>query len=229
MRAHYLQHVHFESLGSIEGWLRDKGDSITSTQLYLGETLPKPDEIDFLIIMGGPMSVHDELDYPWLQREKAFIKQCLNRCIPTLGICLGAQLIASVSRGEVFPTPEKEIGWFPVKATHEGGPQTFKFPGESTVFHWHGETFSIPPHATVLAESEGCAHQAFQMGPNVIGLQFHLETTPTLAQALTQHRADELVPGTYIQDRKSILNTPGYRYKEIHNLMAKVLEYLHSS
>lgn len=229
MRAHYLQHVHFEGLGSIEQWLIDKGYTISSTHMYQEDTLPEPGDIDFLIIMGGPMSVHDVTEYPWLQHEKSFIKKCLNHGTPTLGICLGAQLIASVSGARVFPNPEKEIGWYPVTSIPKQDTRAFTFPQEVTVFHWHGETFSTPHNAVQLAESECCRNQAFQLGTNVIGLQFHLETTPTLAQALTQHCGDELVSGTYIQDATSLLSTPEYRYKAIHSLMAKVLEYLHCS
>ncbi|WP_200821297.1 type 1 glutamine amidotransferase [Oceanicoccus sp. KOV_DT_Chl] len=114
MRAHYLQHVPFEGLGSIETWLHTAGYDISSTKLYAAESLPALDGIEMLIIMGGPMSVNDEEQYPWLGNEKTFIQQAIDSGIPVLGICLGAQLIASAMGAKIFANPVKEIGWFPI-------------------------------------------------------------------------------------------------------------------
>ncbi|MEW8197867.1 MAG: type 1 glutamine amidotransferase, partial [Candidatus Thiodiazotropha endolucinida] len=115
MRAHYLQHVPFEDLGSIENWLKRSGYEITRTRLYESEELPGIESVDLLVIMGGPMSVNDDQDFPWLVEEKEFIKKVIESGKPVLGICLGAQLIACSLGAEVFSNSVKEIGWIPIR------------------------------------------------------------------------------------------------------------------
>ncbi len=115
MRAHYLQHVPFEGLGSIKSWLKKSGYEISNTQFFNSKVLPSIDEIDLLVVMGGPMSVNDEAKYPWLVEEKKFIRNTIEAGKSVLGICLGAQLIASSMGVKVFSNSEKEIGWFPVE------------------------------------------------------------------------------------------------------------------
>ena len=227
MRAHYLQHVPFEGLGSIEAWLQDAGYEITSTQLYNSEDFPRVEDIDLLVVMGGPMSVNDEQDYPWLVEEKKFIKNAIDTGKPTLGICLGAQLVANSMGGEVFPNSVKEIGWFPIQAAKSERDAVFQFPEEIEVFHWHGETFSLPQGAVQIARSKGCKNQAFQIGVNVIGLQFHLETTSDSAQAIVDNCRNELVEGEYIQTEVGILSAQQEQYNSINILMSNVLEYIH--
>lgn len=229
MRAHYLQHVPFEGLGSIEPWLQNAGYEISCTQFFNSEELPEIADIHFLVVMGGPMSVNDEQEHPWLTTEKKFIKNAIEAGKPVLGICLGAQLIANSMEGEVFQNSEKEIGWFPVEAVKSKTNLVFQFPEKTDVFHWHGETFRLPNGAIQIAKSKGCENQAFQIGNNVIGLQFHLETTPASAQAIVENCRDELVDGEYIQSEAGILSAPQERYLSINNLMGGVLEYLHAS
>ncbi len=226
LRAHYLQHVPFEGLGSIETWLQDSGYQITCSQLYHSVDFPRVEDIDLLVIMGGPMSVNDENVYPWLVEEKKFIKNIIEAGTSTLGICLGAQLIANSMGGKVFPNSVKEIGWFPIQASKTEGDGIFQFPEEIDVFHWHGETFNLPNGAVQLAESKGCKNQAFQIGDNVIGLQFHLETTSVSAQAIVEHCRNELVEGRYIQTENGILSASQERYSSINELMGNVLEYI---
>lgn len=226
MQAHYFQHVPFEGLGSIEPWLRNAGYKISYTRFYTSDDLPLIEDIDLLIVMGGPMSVNDESAHPWLVREKEFIKNAIRTGKSVLGICLGAQLIADAMGGTVFPNPVKEIGWFPVQAVEPENVLFFQFPKETQVFHWHGETFSLPEGAVRIAKSKGCENQAFQIGSNVLGLQFHLETTPSSAKAIVENCQDELVEGKYIQTREEILSVPGERYSSINRLMGKVLAYL---
>lgn len=229
MRAHYLQHVPFEGLGSIEPWLKDAGYQISSSQFFNSGILPEIGDIDFLIVMGGPMSVNDETDYPWLAKEKEYIKSAIEAGKPVLGICLGAQLIANSMGGEVFQISAKEIGWFPVEAVQPERTSIFRFPKETEVFHWHGETFSLPVGAVQIAKSKGCENQAFQIGKNVVGLQFHLETTPVSAQEIVENCKDEIVEGEYIQTELEIMSAPKERYSSINNLMGSILEYLHAS
>lgn len=226
MRAHYLQHVPFEGLGSIEAWLLDAGFEVTGTQFYLSDALPHAEEIDLLVIMGGPMSVNDEEQYPWLAAEKRLIRECVAAGRAVLGICLGAQLIASAMGARVYPNQCREIGWLTVRdvAPADGG--HFRFPAAAEVFHWHGETFDLPAGAILLAASERCRNQAFQLGENVIGLQFHLETTPESAAALVANCGDELVPGECIQSAERILAAPPEHYLAINGLMREVLVYL---
>ena len=226
MRAHYLQHVPFEGLGSIETWLQDAGYHITSTQLYGSIYFPKVGDVDLLVVMGGPMSINDEVNYPWLVEEKKFIKNIIEAGKSTLGICLGAQLIANSMGAKVLKNPEKEIGWFPIQATELENNTVFQFPEEIEVFHWHGETFSLPLGAVKIAESKGCKNQAFQINTNVIGLQFHLETTPESVREIVNICRDELVDGEYIQTEMSILSAPQERYNAMNKLMGNVLEYI---
>ncbi|MET0072065.1 MAG: amidotransferase [Candidatus Thiodiazotropha sp.] len=229
MRAHYLQHVPFEGLGSIEDWLLQSGYEITATRFFESPDLPGPEEIDLLIVMGGPMSVNDEHAYPWLAKEKSFISSVVDAGKPALGICLGAQLIAASLGSEIYPNSVKEIGWFPISAVKSIPDSLFRFPEEITVFHWHGETFDLPSGAVCTAQSKGCQHQAFQFGRKVIGLQFHLETTAGSANAIVENCRDELVDGEYIQSEKDILSASHARYRTINGLMADILHYLHEN
>ncbi|MES9825853.1 MAG: gamma-glutamyl-gamma-aminobutyrate hydrolase family protein [Candidatus Thiodiazotropha endolucinida] len=226
MRAHYLQHVPFEDLGSIENWLKRSGYEITSTRLFESEELPGIESVDLLVIMGGPMSVNDDRDFPWLVEEKEFIKKVIESGIPVLGICLGAQLIACSLGAEVFSNSVKEIGWIPIRAVNSDNQSVLLFPEETAVFHWHGETFNLPMGATRIAESAACKNQAYQIGKHVIGLQFHLETTPASAQAIVENCRDELVEGEYIQTATEILSVPQEQYRSINSLMEDVLEYI---
>ncbi|PVV09520.1 MAG: amidotransferase [gamma proteobacterium symbiont of Ctena orbiculata] len=226
MRAHFLQHVPFEGLGSIEDWLLQSGYEITATRFFDSLVLPRIEEIDLLIVMGGPMSVNDEHDHSWLAKEKDFIRSVIDTGKPTLGICLGAQLIAASLGSDVYPNSLKEIGWFPISAVQSKSDSLFRFPDEITVFHWHGETFDLPSGAVCIAESKGSQNQAFQFGRNVIGLQFHLETTASSAKAIVENCRDELVDGKYIQTEEDILSASQALYRTINSLMADILRYL---
>jgi len=226
MRAHYFQHVPFEGLGSIEPWLLSNGYEPTSTRFFESADLPDPAAIDFLVVMGGPMSVNDEDKFSWLVLEKLFIREIIAAGKPVLGICLGAQLIANAMGAKVFPNSVKEIGWFPIEAVASGEGSVFNFPPSAIVFHWHGETFDLPPGAIQLAKSAGCENQAFQLGKRVIGLQFHLETTPHLAREIVSHCRDELVPAGYVQTAEEILTESPGRYKAINDLMSSILHFL---
>tara|TARA_B100000965_G_scaffold398927_2_gene417864 strand:+ start:3397 stop:4125 length:729 start_codon:yes stop_codon:yes gene_type:complete len=226
MRAHYLQHVEFEGLGIIEDSLRARGVEVSGTRLYAGDSLPALDDIDLLVVMGGPMSVNDEAELPWLAAEKAFIRQALTADKRVLGVCLGAQLIASALGQRVYPGAEKEIGWLPIYGnTHLNG-AAFHFPDQIDVLHWHGETFDLPAGAVLLASSEVCRHQAFQLGRSVIGLQFHLEANRALLDAFVTADAASLVPAGQVQSAEQILAVPQDTLDATAALLERLLDYL---
>jgi GMP synthase-like glutamine amidotransferase len=207
MKVHWFQHVPFEGLGAIEEWLLARGHTLSCTRFYADEAPPvNSDGFDWLIVMGGPMNVHQDNAHPWLPSEKHLIREAITAGKRVLGICLGAQLIADVLGGRVYPNAEREIGWFPVRAVSAAGSAPFAFPREAPVFHWHGDTFSLPPGSVWLAESDGCAHQAFAVGTRVLGLQFHPEMTADDISRIIQGCADELTPGRYIQPADFIIS-----------------------
>ncbi len=232
MRAHYLQHVPFEGLGSIQNWLESNTYEISCTRFFQSSDLPDPSQIDLLIIMGGPMSVNDEKEFNWLTIEKQFINQVIKLGKPVLGICLGAQLIASSLGSKIYRNPVKEIGWFPVQASNPiQNPSPIAFSQPTPVFHWHAETFDLPKGARRIASSEACRNQAFVYQNNVIGLQFHLETTPASAQLIVENcksdlNKNRLIKSEYIQNEDDILSTDLINYSTINSLMDDILSHI---
>lgn len=208
LRIHYFQHVPFEGPGSIQEWSVKNGHSLTSTHFYINETLPDLNSIDWLIIMGGPMSVDDETKFDWLSKEKNFIKKAIEKGKTVIGICLGAQLIAQILGAKVYPNKQKEIGWFPIRLT-ESAKQRPLFHGlenKVTVFHWHGDTFDLPETSIAIAESDACKNQGFIYKKNVLAFQFHLETTKESIQEMIENGKNELTRGQYIQEENEIEN-----------------------
>ena len=230
MRAHYLQHVPFEGLGSIESWLQRAGYEVTATRFYDSAELPQPAEVDLVVAMGGPMSVNDEQQHPWLAAEKRFIRAAIELQRPVLGVCLGAQLIASACGAAVYPNKVKEIGWLPIQGVEPDAsaeqPASFRFPPFLEVFHWHGETFDLPEGAVRRARSNGTLNQAFQLGGSVIGMQFHLDTTPDGARALVENCRAELVPSMYVQSEERLLAAEPAKYRALNGWMDKVLTFI---
>ncbi|MDZ7618698.1 MAG: type 1 glutamine amidotransferase [Patescibacteria group bacterium] len=201
MNIHFLQHVPFEDSANVGAWARDRGHTVTCTRMDEAEPLPPMDAFDWLVVLGGPMNVDEHEAYPWLVAEKQFLAEAIQRKKHVLGICLGAQLAAEVLGGRVTPNPHKEIGWFPVELTDAGlaSPGFADFAERFLAFHWHGDTFSIPPGADRLAESPACPNQAFQYAGHVLGLQFHLDYSVASIEKMLHHCRDELVDGPYIQ------------------------------
>jgi GMP synthase (glutamine-hydrolysing) len=227
MKIHYLQHVSFEGLASIEHWANSNNHSLSATRFYKDEPLPNLEDIDWLVVMGGPMNVYEENKYPWLVQEKKFIEQAIENEKIILGICLGAQLIADVLGAKVFQNSYKEIGWFPTELTSEAHTSPiFNFlPKQFPVFHWHGDTFDLPQGAIRMAKSEGCQNQAFVYGERIIALQFHLESIKESVQGIIENCADELVEGKYIQNPNEMLSQLD-SFRQINEAMYGILERL---
>jgi GMP synthase-like glutamine amidotransferase len=204
MRIHSLEHQAYEGPGKIADWVKARGHVLTHTALYDGEVPPPIGAFDLLVIMGGSMNIYEHGSHPWLPTEKRFIGEAMAAGKPMLGICLGAQLIAAVLGGKVHQNDEKEIGWWPVHLSDRSAPFS-TFPEWLTVMHWHGDTFTLPPGARRVAQSEGCANQAFVHGDRVVGLQFHLEQGPVDVADLANACAAELVPARYVQTRGQLI------------------------
>jgi GMP synthase-like glutamine amidotransferase len=231
MILHYLQHVPFEGLGSIENWAKASGHRVTRTRLHLADPLPAPSDVDLLVVMGGPMNVYEESLYPWLVTEKAFIGKIVEAGKPVLGICLGAQLLAAVLGSRVYRNDQREIGWFDIN--RDPGAKQSRLAGflpeTARVFHWHGDTFDIPAGAVPLAHSQGCRHQGFVAAERMVGLQFHLEVTRPGAVELIEHcRNDFELPGPFVQSPQEILADEG-RFRKVNQLLVPLLNRLVAS
>jgi len=207
LKIHYFQHVPFEGLGSTEEWAKTNNHSLSSTQLYNNNIMPGISDFDWLIIMGGPMSVYDELQHPWLIEEKRFIRQAIEARKTVLGICLGSQLISAALGASVYRNTEKEIGWFDIQfSAYAQKSSLFSHMGESLkTFHWHGDTFDLPDKAILLASSAGCKNQAYIYKERVLALQFHPESTLQSLQQMIENGENELRAGKYIQTEKELL------------------------
>lgn len=206
----------------MENGFRDRGFSTTVTRFYESPDLPDLNDVDFLVVMGGSMSVNDEKTHPWIAGETAFIREAIDAGKPVLGICLGAQLIAKALGAAVYPNAHKEIGWWPVDRIDGGENAAHRFPDSMTVYQWHGDTFDLPDGAIPLARSEGCPNQAFQFR-KAIGLQFHLEMTPAAVKALVANCGNEIIPGPYVQKGPEMLNAPFTRYASTHRELHRLL------
>jgi GMP synthase-like glutamine amidotransferase len=228
MRLHYLQHVPFEDAANVAVWAERHGHAVTVTRLYQADPLPDLSAIDWLAIMGGPMNIYEHEAYPWLPAEKEYLRRAIQRGLPLLGVCLGAQLVADVLGGPVTRNPFPEIGWHRVWRTEDGATSRLfeTFPAEFVPFHWHGDTFQIPPRAVRLASSEACENQAFQFGDRVIGLQFHLDYSADSIRRMIDHCGDELRPGPHVEtDAARLIDTD--RAAGTQALLDRLLDSLH--
>lgn len=185
-----FRHVPFEHLGRIADSLALHGIACEYVDLYRGGGRPDIREAGALIVMGGPMSVNDDL--PFIRQELDLIGDAVSLGKPVLGVCLGAQLIAKALGARVYANAVKEIGWYPLYWTRaaEGDPLCHGLASPETVFHWHGETFDLPAGAELLAYSEACSSQAYRVGENIYGLQFHLEVTPEMVAEWSEQDAN---------------------------------------
>lgn len=227
MNLHYFQHVPFEGLAKIEDWLIQNNLNIRATGFYDDFGMIDIDQIDWLIIMGGPMNVYEDKKYPWLKKEKIIIENCIKKGKKILGICLGAQLIADVLGAKVYKNKFKEIGWFPVLTENESE-HILKncFPDNMPVFQWHGDTFDIPEGALKLAYSEACQNQGFIYEDRVIGLQFHIESTLESVKKLVTNCRDEIVQEKFIQDEELIIQNTKMFQNKANKLLYKMLDVI---
>lgn len=214
----------------MKSYFINKGHQLSSTHLYLNEPLPQLHDFDWLIVMGGPMGVSDELHYPWMSKEKALIKSSIESGKIVLGICLGAQFIADALGSKVYKNSYREIGWFPINVAKQLDNTIFQgvFPQGIEVFHWHGETFDIPASGVLVASSEACQNQGFIVENRIVGLQFHLETTLDSAKALIENCRNELDGSKFVQNEKDIL-AKEKRFLPINELMIAVLKRLETN
>lgn len=209
MRVHLIEHMDLLGRGSIQEWLVKTGQLVTSTQLHKGELLPDPSEFDLVILLGGVMSVYEENKYSWLKTEKKWLKSVIYSGKHVLGICLGAQLIASALGADVRRHTYSEAGWWPV-AFH---PHARKHPFlrdaviPEAFFQFHQDTFALPDKAVLLAGSMACTRQMFSLNNRVLGLQFHPEFTPESVQYIAKHLHSSLKEGPFIQSPDVMLSS----------------------
>lgn len=219
-KAIAITHVAFENLGTLEAGLSDAGyrveiaDACTFDLRKIGLSQP-----DLLVILGGPIGVYEMETYSFLNIELDLIRSRLAKELPTLGICLGAQLIAAAARGSVYPGAQgKEIGWAPI----HGGTDAALYPefaellaADLHVLHWHGDTFDLPPGARHLAGTTAYPNQAFAIGRHTLGLQFHPEVTAHGLEAWYVGHACELnAAGVCIQQLRHESEVHGFPLEE---------------
>ncbi len=190
-----FQHIDCEGPGSLERILHAHEIKLQILKPFKGD--PVPEVLgDGLVVLGGPMAVYEEDKFPWMTPELAAIRRCLETRLPVLGICLGAQMLAHAGGGRVYKGPQPEVGWFPITLTKDGRLDNLFLGLEETLmaFHWHGDTFSLGPGAARLAQSAITPNQAFRLGVNAYGFQFHLETTEEMVREWERVYASEMAP-----------------------------------
>ncbi len=193
-----LQHVPYEGPGALAPAIRETGSDLQLVRVDNGDAVPSPDDVGAiagLVVMGGPMAVHDDL--PWLEAERVLLRAAVDAELPVLGVCLGAQQLAAALGAEVVAGAEPECGVGEVHLTAAaiGDPVFGKAPTPLPCVHWHGDTFSLPTGAVRLAGNEAYENQAFRVGARAYGLQFHVEVTGSLVA----HWGPHLPPHVFIR------------------------------
>ncbi|MGJ8640251.1 MAG: type 1 glutamine amidotransferase [Opitutaceae bacterium] len=223
MKLLCIKHIGFEGPGAIAQWAHKCGHQLDIVLINEEHPLPPLENYDAFVFMGGPMNVYEDEQYPWLAKEKAYIRSLIESEKHVLGICLGAQLIACAMGAKVSSGADKEIGWFPIDRADEC-PAALPLPESLTVYHWHGDAFSIPTGAQRIAESEGCPTQGFSYRGKVLALQCHLEMTPESLALLAAACADELVDGPYIQSADRMQSEPAATFEKMHGALFNLLD-----
>jgi GMP synthase (glutamine-hydrolysing) len=190
-----LQHFWCETPGIFLDVLNECDIPTETVRRFMGDAYPADlSAYSGVIAMGGPMGVYEEDRYPWLLQEEAVLKRVIQQDLPTLGVCLGSQLIAKAAGAEVKPGSRKEIGWYRLTLSDTARQDLLwqSFPPTFEAFEWHGDVFSLPPGAVSLASSALYPHQAFRLGRCVYGLLFHLEVTAEMVKTMLETFADEV-------------------------------------
>lgn len=190
-----FKNIGCEDLGTMASAIKSRNMEYQYLHLYNKDRAPQSlDGYSGLIILGGPMNVYETDKHPFLIDEERLINEAIQKDIPTLGICLGAQLIAKTAGAKVFAGNKKEIGWYSMSLTTDGlnDPLFTDCEKDITVFQWHGDTFNIPEKAKRLAESDLFPNQAFKIGEKIVGLQFHLEVTEEAIYKWMEEYKEEL-------------------------------------
>jgi GMP synthase-like glutamine amidotransferase len=208
-----FQHDPYQDLGHFAEVLERNRADYRLVRLFHGEN---PGEqwrrVRALIVLGGPMSADDEEAYPFLRWEKRIIRAAIEDSVPVLGLSLGAQLIATAMGAPVFQGRVKEIGWSPISITMHGQVDSLLgyLPERATVFQWHRDGFELPDGAIRLASSVHYENQAFRLGKNIYGLQFHLEVTPRMIERWMDERSKDLAQVPYVLPEKIRADTQSY-------------------
>jgi len=228
MRVHVIQHVPYEGPAAIAQWAAERGHEVT-TSLALTEEFPSAEEVDLLVVMGGPMAADDHTGYPWLQAEKHYLATVIAGGRMVLGICLGAQIVAEVLGGAVRRNEHREIGWYEVECTPACDDEALfeSWAGPVTVGQWHGDTFELAVGIPPVLSSPACLNQAFVFDGRVVGLQFHLEWTPEALALLLAECAEELTDaGPFVMSAEQIAEGAAEHLAEGHERLFALLDGL---
>ena len=235
LKVHYFQHIAGEGFGSCYQFLKQHHAKISATEFFALpvdrsleiEALPQVEDVDLLIIMGGEMSVNDEVNFPWLKIEKRWLRRYLSMGKPAIGLCLGGQLIANALGAAVSRSEKQELGWTGVRKVNYVPAECFELPAEFNVMQWHSETFEIPKGAIHLAENDVCRNQMYQIGKNVLGFQFHPEITPETLN-LFFFFLEELdhFPGQHVQTQQQLKNTSKNNFIVGNQILNQAIEYV---
>lgn len=211
-----IRHVDFEHLGIIGPVLKDAGYGIRIADAGLDDlTSPEVANADLLVVLGGPIGAYEEAQYPFVIDELRILEARLAKGRPTLGICLGAQLMARALGARVYPGPAKEIGWSELSLSDEGRASPLRHLSGVPVLHWHGDTFDLPAGAVRLASTQVCANQAFAVGANMLGLQFHGESDAReIERWLIGHAAEIAATGLRPEDLRRESAQHGAKLRE---------------
>lgn len=222
-----FMHASFEGPGIISEWIGSNNHKMSFTRFYDGDPLPDADGMEMLVIMGGPMNVFDYHIHPWMQDEIEWVSDFIGSGKPVIGICLGAQIIATALGAEVYPGNVKEIGWHDLRFLPSLGDYRIceDLPPARKVFHWHGDTFDIPEGAVRIAESQAFSNQGFLYDGKVMALQFHLEVTPADVKGLVENCKEEIVEGPYTQTETELMDESRFS-EENYQLLFRFLDYL---
>ena len=226
MIIHLLEHDTYAGATNIDLWAQQNGHQVERSFLCDNAAMPNPNTFDRLVVTGCFGHAWDEENLPWLRPEKDFVRMILERGIPVLGLCFGAQVLAEILGGRVFINEQPEIGWHEVRLTADGVESDLfeSVPELFTSFHWHNDHYSLPAECIRLAESDVSPNQAFVSTKYpAAGIQFHPEYTLDLVQTYAREHGHEWTPGSYVMSRSEVLDQAS-RLPETYWLMETIFE-----